>query len=476
MSSVSAAPVVPISLLRSGVPAWIAAVVACLCSFMVVMDGAIVNVALPAIRADLGMSAIGQQWVVDAYLLSLGGFMLLAARASDVYGRRTILQAGLVTFTLASLVGGFATSGLMLLAARAVQGLGASALATSTLAVIISVYPKGAGRERAISFWAASGAIAAAFGVIIGGVLVSVLSWRWVMFVNAPIGALLSLVVATCLAPQPHGEDRLKLDMPGAISITLAIGSFIYGITQSVALGWGSPVVLGALGIAAGLLALFVGIESRTEQPLIRLSVFRHRNIPVGIVMVMGLGASLTASMFFISLVLQQIAGYSPMDTGLAILPMALLLAITSISSRYLRDAGFDRLPFFGGLMAAAGLVWLAWVPAAPVYVADILWPSLLVGGGLGLMIMTATHAVLAGIPHAQSGLAAGLQNTARQLGGAVGIAALVTLAHSVSVAESGTGSETFGQLAGYHAAFIATGAISAVSALASLLLRHDPS
>jgi predicted MFS family arabinose efflux permease len=234
-------------------------------------------------------------------------------------------------------------------------------------------------------------------------------------------------------------------------------------------------VVLGALGIAAGLLALFVGIENRTDQPLIRLSVFRHRNIPVGVVMVMALGASLTASMFFISLVLQQIAGYSPMDTGLAMLPMALLLAITAISSRYLRDAGFDRLPFFGGLMAAAGLVWLAWVPAAPVYVADILWPSFLVGGGLGLMIMTATHAVLAGIPHAESGLAAGLQNTARQLGGAVGIAGLVTLAHTVSIAHSGGGSDVLGQLAGYHAAFMATGAISAVSALASLLLRHDP-
>ncbi len=475
MSSVSAAPVVPFSLLRGGIPAWIAAVVACLCSFMVVMDGAIVNVALPAMRADLGMSSIGQQWIVDAYLLSLGGFMLMAARASDIYGRRAILQSGLIIFTLASLVGGFANDGVTLLAARAVQGFGASALATSTLAVIISVYPKGAGRERAISLWAASGAIAAAFGVIIGGILVSALSWRWVMFVNVPVGVLLSLIVATCLAPQPRGDERLKLDIPGAISITVAIASFIFGITQSVSQGWTAPVVVYALGVAVVLLALFVLIESRTKQPLIRLNIFRHRNIPVGVVMVMGLGASLTASMFFISLVLQQIVGYNPLDTGLAMLPMALLLAVTSIASRYLRDAGFDRLPFFGGLIATAGLLWLSWVPAAPNYLIQILGPSLLVGGGLGLMIMTATHAVLAGIPHAESGLAAGLQNTARQLGGAIGIAALVTLAHAISESHGGENAQAIGQLAGYHVAFIAAAAISAVSGFASLLLRHDP-
>jgi EmrB/QacA subfamily drug resistance transporter len=474
MASVST-PVSSPSLLRQGIPAWIAAVVACLCSFMVVMDGAIVNVALPAMRADLSLSTIGQQWVVDAYLLALGGFMLLAARASDIYGRRAILQSGLIIFTLASLVGGLASDGMTLLAARAVQGLGASALATSTLAVIISVYPKGVARERAISFWAASGAIAAAFGVIIGGVLVSTLNWRWVMFVNVPVGAILSLIVATCLAPQPHGDERLKLDIPGAVSITVAIASFIFGITQSVSQGWAAPVVLYALAVAAALLILFVLIESRTKQPLIRLNIFRHRNIPVGVVMVMGLGASLTASMFFISLVLQQIAGYSPMDTGLAMLPMALLLAVTSIASRYLRDAGFDRLPFFGGLIAAAGLVWLAWVPVAPDYLAQVLGPSLLVGGGLGLMIMTATHAVLAGIPQAESGLAAGLQNTARQLGGAVGIAALVTLAHTVSASQGGDSLQAVSQLAGYHAAFVATAAISTVSAVASLLLRHDP-
>lgn len=442
---------------------------------MVVMDGAIVNVALPAIRVDLGMSAIGQQWVVDAYLLALGGFMLLAARASDIYGRRTILQYGLVIFTLASLVGGFASNEMILLVARAAQGFGASALATSTLAIIISVYPLGARRERAISFWAASGAVAAAFGVIIGGVLVSTLNWRWVMFVNVPIGVLLSLIVAACLAPQPRGDERLKLDIPGALSITVAIGSFIFGITQSVSQGWTAPVVHYAIGIAVALLIVFVLVESRAQQPLIRLTIFRHRNILVGIIMVMGLGAVLTASMFFISLLLQQIAGYSPMDTGLAMLPMALLLAVASIASRYLRELGFDRLPFFGGLMAATGLIWLAWAPAAPNYLTQILGPSLLVGGGLGLMIMTATHAVLAGIPQAEAGLAAGLQNTARQLGGAVGIATLVTLAHAISASSGAETMQIADQLAGYHAAFVTTAAISAVSAFASLLLRHNP-
>lgn len=232
MSISPAAAAAPSPLLHSGHPPWIAVAVACLSSFMVVMDGAIVNVALPAMQADLGLSAVELQWVVDAYLLALGGFMLLAARAGDLYGRRTTLQSGLILFTLASLAGGFAESGPLLLAARAVQGLGASALATSTLAVIVAVHPDGAGRERAISLWAASSALAAAFGVTIGGLLTAFFGWRWVMFVNVPIGLLLSLIVATSLKPRASAAQPPRLDIFGAVTITLCLGAFILGITQ----------------------------------------------------------------------------------------------------------------------------------------------------------------------------------------------------------------------------------------------------
>jgi EmrB/QacA subfamily drug resistance transporter len=474
MSVSSAALAAPSPLLHPGCPRWVAVAVACLSSFMVVMDGAIVNVALPAMQADLGLSAVELQWVVDAYLLTLGGFMLLTARAGDLYGRKAILQSGLVLFTLASLAGGFAASGPALLAARAFQGLGASALATSTLAVIVAVHPNGSGRETAISLWAASSALAAAFGVTIGGVLTAFADWRWVMFVNAPVGALLSLIVAASLKPPAPAAQRPTLDLVGALAITLCLGSFILGVTQSVHWGWESPLVRGALGGALALLVLFVAVEARVEQPLVRLGIFRLRNILFGNALVMGLGAALTTSMFLLSVVLQRIAGYGALDAGLAMLPMSLSLAVAAIASRPLRDAGFNRLPFVGGLVGAVGMAWLSRIPAAPDYAADLLGPTLLVGGGLGLMIMTATQAALAGVPGKDVGLASGLLNTARQLGGAVGVAALATLAQAVARDAAGEGSVT-AALAGYHAAFLATAAVCVTAALASLFLRRSP-
>ncbi len=464
--------IAPPSILAPGVSPWVASVIACLCSFMVVVDAAIVNIALPAMRDDLGLSSVGQQWVIDAYLLALGGCMLLAARASDLYGRRRILLAGLVLFTAASLVGGFATDGAMLIAARTVQGFGASSLATSTLAVIVMAYPDGPGRERAISLWAACAAIAAAAGVTIGGVVTAFAGWRWVMFVNVPVGCLLLAMVATGLATQPQRGKRARLDVAGAMTIVLAMTTLIYGVTQAAESGWTSGLVRGCLATSLGLILLFCLIEHRSENPLIPLGLFRLRNISVGIVLVLGLGATLTSSMYFLSLILQQLGGYGPFETGLSLLPMALTLAATAMVSRRLREAGFTRLPFLGGLLAAIGLFWLGWLPAHPNFMTQLLGPSLLVGGGLGLMIMSATQAVLAGVPAADSSLAAGLQNTARQLGGAIGVAGLVTVSNHVADRAVRAGAETaLAHLSGYQAAFWVAGAVSAVAALASLAL-----
>ncbi|SEK64906.1 MFS transporter [Paenibacillus sp. OK003] len=463
------------SLLRPGVPTWIASTVACVCAFMVVMDSSIVNVALSSMSADLGLSATDQQWVVDIYLLVLGGFMLLASRASDIYGRKVILQTALVLFSSASLLGGLATNGAVLLTARAIQGFGGAALATSTLAVIVAAYPKGEKQKRAISLWAASSSLASAFGVIIGGMLTSFASWRWVMFVNVPIGIALSIIIAFSLRQKSNDRKPDKLDLPGAAAITLSVAAFIYGITQTVDQGWTSPIVLEALGASLVLMAIFVWIELRSKQPLIRLHIFLHRNVPLGMIMVLGLGATLTANMYFLSLTLQKIEGYTPFETGLALLPMAITLAVAAILSRRLEDAGFHKLPFFGGILAAAGFVWLNELPIHPNYVNQLLLPSLLIGGGLGLMLMTATHAVLAGIPSQDSGIAAGLQNTARQLGGALGIAVLVTVAHIAAGGQTNeSGISAASQLAGYHAAFLACGVISGLSAFASLFLQRN--
>jgi len=474
--SISSVAAMPPPLLRTGVSTWVATFIACMCAFMVVVDGAIVNVALPAMRDDLGLSPVQLQWVVDIYLLLLGGFMLLAARASDIHGRRRLLLLGLSLFTGASLVGGFATSGTMLLASRAVQGLGASVLATSPLALIVAAHPKGAGQERAIGMWAACAAMGSAFGVVIGGVLTSLADWRWVMFVNIPVGLVLAAVVAGALRPQHRDDTRAKLDFPGAATITLSLAAFLYAISQSVHAGWTSTAVLSALATALIMFVAFIAIERRSTHPLIDVDIFRLRNVRIGMVMVLGLGAVLTVSMFLLSQALQRIDGRSPLDTGLALLPMALALAIASIASRYLRDAGVEKLPFIGSLMSAAGLIWLNWLPVHPSQVSEFLLPTLLVGAGSGLVMMSATQAVLAGVPRKDAGLAAGLQNTARQLGGAVGIAVLGAVAHSVMAAQVADGqAPQMAELAGYHLAFLVAGIVSLVSALASLMLQQTP-
>jgi MFS family permease len=343
MSSTS--PTSPPSLLRDGVSTSIATIVACLCAFMVVMDGAIINVSLPAMQEALALSPVGLQWVVDIYLLLLGGFMLLAARVGDIYGRRAVLLWGLAFFTGASFAGGFATNGPMLLVSRAVQGFGASALATSPLAVIMAGHPKGTGRERAIGLWAACAAMGSAFGVVIGGVLTSLMGWRWVMSVNVPVGLILMAIVAACLNPRGERHARPKLDVPGAVTITLALGAFMFAISQSIHDGWDSFSVLTAFDVAAVALLAFIVAELRAPEPLIPFSIFRVRNIPIGMVMIAGLGAVLAASTFFLSQALQRVDGRSALDTGLALLPLALALAVAAMACRRLRDAGVRQLP-----------------------------------------------------------------------------------------------------------------------------------
>ncbi|MEJ2795033.1 MFS transporter [Iodobacter sp. LRB] len=444
------------SLLYPHMPQWVALLIACVSSFMVVMDGSIVNVALPSMQADLQLSPTQLQWVVDAYLLMLGGFMLLAARASDLFGRKLILQSGLLIFTLASLAGGLADSAISLLVARAVQGFGASALATSTLAVIVSAYPSGPAKARAISLWAASSAVASAMGVVIGGVLISQLSWRWVMFVNVPIGIVLIIAVAASLAPSK--AQAVRLDLAGAVSITLGMGALMLGITQISSAGWATAQI--TLAVSALLLLGFILIEAKTSQPLIRLDIFKLANVRTGNLVVMGLGAALTSASFFISLILQGVLGYSPLQTGLAMLPMGITLAIAAIISRPMMDSGIRKLPLYGGLLSAAGLCWLSQITLHADFYTAILPPTLLIGLGLGLMLMTATHTALASIPNKDAGLASGLFNTARQLGAALGIALLSTLAH----AQQG--------LAGYQNALLACALISALAAIASLQLK----
>ncbi|MER7468913.1 MFS transporter [Streptomyces sp. NPDC097981] len=459
-------------LLRPGLPVAAAVAIACTASFMVVTDGAIVNVALPAMSADLGLGSAAARWVVDAYLLVLGGFTLLAARAGDLFGRRSTLQAGLVLFTAASALGGLAGSGQALIAARAAQGLGASALATSTLGVVLAATAdRPELRRRAMSAWAASGSSAAALGVLLGGVLTEHAGWRWVMYVNVPLGVALLIAVHLCLRPADVRGSLGRLDLPGAFASTTGVGLLLFGVTRGGESGWRSPTTLVALAAAALLLTAFVRIEARSANPLVRLPVFRLPGVRAGNLVVLLLGSSLTASLFLVSQLLQQVLGYSAQQAGLAMLPMGVCLAAAALVSRRLLDAGARRLPLYGGTVAAAGLLWLAVLPTDARYAADLLGPLLLIGSGLGLMLMSATTAATAAVPPAEAGLASGLLNTSRQLGGALGLAVLGAIAQSVTGTSDGTASGAAALLHGSHAALLAAAALSLLGALTSLLL-----
>jgi EmrB/QacA subfamily drug resistance transporter len=447
---------------------------ACTAMFMVVLDTAIVNVALPSMRASLGLSASAQQWVVDIYLLTFGGLLLLAARAADLLGRRALFLGGLAVFTVASLVGGLATDGTMLLIARAVQGVGAAALAPSSLSLITASHHDPHQRTRALAIWGAAASASAAAGVVLGGVLTEALSWRWVRWVNVPIGAVLLLAAAAWLLPAAPG-GRVRLDLPGAVTSTLGLGGVIFGISRAAEDGWGSATVLVSLLAGVAFLAVFVAVERRSTAPLVRLGIFREGHVLVADLVMLGLGATLTASLYFLSLYLQQLLGYTALRAGLAMLPMSVLLGAGAILSRRLMSHGVRDLPAYGAVIAAAGLLWLTRLPGHPAYASHVLGPTLLLGLGASLMVLPLTVAATAGLPHHEAGMASGLTNVARQVGGALGLAVLVTIAdtardHRIS---AGVPAAT---LHGFHVALLVTAALILACGAGALALRRPAS
>ena len=459
--------------LRDGASLHAVVALACTCAFMAVMDTSIVNVALPSIREALQLSSGGQQWVIDAYLLTLGGFVLLGARVSDLFGRRRVLGGGIIVFVLASLVGGLAGSGPMLIAARAAQGVGGSVLAPSGLALIIATHPEGELRAKAMSLYAASAAVAVAAGVLIGGVLTQELSWRWVMFVNVPIGVGLSVAVRRLLVPNMPGARRGHLDGAGAVMVTIGIGALIEGLSEAQRSGWGATLTLLALGLAIVLLSGFIVIETRVSDPLVRLAVFRLPGVAAGNLIIACVGTVLTASTFFISLVLQSDLGFDALGAGLRLVPLAVVSGVVSlVSPRAVRHFGPRPVLLVGLCVAAAGYLWLGLIGGHPTYLADLFGPLVVIGVGLGLTIMPSTRAAAAAVPPQETGLAAGLFNVSRQIGAAVGIAALVTLAVARTHAKLHVGvSVATAQLRGDATALLACAGICLLAGLISLLL-----
>ena len=476
MTDVSSPAGAPPPVLRPHLPLGVVVAIACAATFMVILDTTIVNVALPAMRDDLHLSTGSQQWVVDAYLLTFGGLLLLAARAGDLFGRRAVFQAGLVVFTLGSLVGGLAENGTMLLVARAVQGVGAAALAPSSLSLILASQHEPRQRDRAMALWGVTAVSSGAIGVVLGGLLTEVLSWRWVLFVNVPIGVVLSVAVALCLLPARPVDGRGRLDLPGTVTVTAGLALLIYGISRATEIGWGSAGVIGSLIAAGFLLAGFVAIEATSAQPLVRLDIFRLPNLRIANLLALGLGTCMTGPLFFLSLYLQQLLGYSALRAGLALLPMAIAMAVGTIAGRLLLGAGVKHIPVQGGVIGAVALLWLTQIPAHPAYLTHLLGPTLILGAGISVMLLPMTVAATAGVPHQDAGLASGLINVSRQIGGAVGLAVLVSVAGSAASGASGRQSTAVAAtLHGYHVAFLVMAGISLLTAAGAAFLRLEP-
>jgi EmrB/QacA subfamily drug resistance transporter len=401
--------------------------------FVIVIDASIVNVALPSIGAHLHFARADLSWVVNAYTLTFGGFLLLGGRMADLLGRRRMFMLGLVLFSVASFAGGIAQSEGWLIAARAIQGLGAAIVSPAALSIITTTFAEGAERNRALGIWGAVAGAGGAAGVLLGGILTSGLSWRWVLFVNVPIG-----IAAAVLAPrtlvESHSEgDARTFDLPGAVTVTAGLALLVYAVVEAVNSGWGSTTTLLRLAGAALLLIAFLVIELRQRHPLMPFSIFRLRTLRGANIVGLLIGMSLFSMFFFISLYLQNVLHDSPIKAGISYLPLAVGIILSAgAASQLVTRVGFKAPLIAGLLLIAGGLLWFSQVPAhGGSFAADVLGPSLLAAVGLGFAFVPVTIAAVTGTEPHEAGLASGLINTSQQVGGALGLAILATIANS---------------------------------------------
>ncbi|MFF2165233.1 DHA2 family efflux MFS transporter permease subunit [Streptomyces sp. NPDC058175] len=444
------APVDTTTARKAAPPTWLVVAAACAGQFLVVLDVSVVNVALPSMRADLGLSATGLQWVVNAYSIAFAGFMLLGGRAGDLFGRKRMFLVGLGLFTLASLAGGLAQEGWQLLAARAVQGLGAAVLAPSTLTILTSAVPEGAARARAIATWTAVGAGGGAAGGLVGGVLTEGLDWRWVLLINVPLGALVFTAAARWIQESKAGGER-RLDLPGAVLVTAGTATLAYGVVQTEAEGWGAAATLIPLGVALALIVTFLAVEARTRLPLMPLGLFRVRAVAAANAAMFVCGMGSFAMWFFMTLYAQNVLGYTPIEAGLALVPSSLaVVAGSKIAPRLMRRAGARAVAVSGVLVTTAGFTWQSTMSSHGGYVTAIMLPGMVMMAGAGLAMTPVASLATSGAAPGDAGLVSGLVNTSRTLGGSLGLAILSTVAAGRS--GGGTGAEDLTD--GYAAAF----------------------
>jgi EmrB/QacA subfamily drug resistance transporter len=400
--------------------------------FVIVLDASIVNVALPSIGKALNFQQDNLSWVVNAYTLFFGGFLLLGGRLADLLGRRRLFVAGLLLFAIASLAGGLAQSELWLIIARAVQGLGAAMVSPAALSIVTTTFREGAERNTALGVWGAVAGSGGAAGVLLGGMLTEWAGWEWVLFVNVPIG-----VAAALLAPRLLGESRdvehmRHFDVAGAVTVTAGLAIGVYALVDANNAGWTSTQTLALGAVSLALLGAFGLVERRSPYPLVPFSIFRLRTLRGSNVVGLLIGMSLFSMFFFISLYLQQVLHYSALKTGLAYLPLALCIIFSAgLASQLVTRVGFKPTLIAGLLLVAAGLLWFAQVSPGGTYLGDVLFPSILAALGLGLAFVPVTIGAVTGTKPDEAGLASGLINTAQQVGGALGLAVLSSIANS---------------------------------------------
>jgi EmrB/QacA subfamily drug resistance transporter len=447
---------------------WVVLVLICLAQFMVVLDATIVNVALPSIQNDLHLSEGNLQWIVNAYTLVFGGFLLLGGRAGDLLGRKRLFLIGLVIFTGASLLDGLASSEGMLIGARALQGLGAALISPAALSIISTTFAEGAERAKALGVWAAIAIGGSAVGLVLGGLLTQYFSWPWIFFVNVPVG-IVGFVLSLRLIPESRDTHAHRsYDIAGAVTVTGGLMALVYAIVGAQQAGWGSAKTLGFFLAAALLLAAFVVIESRSAAPLVRLSIFRIRSLLTANVAMFLAMSGMFAMFFFNTLYIQRVLGYGPLKAGLAFLPFSLGIMISAgIASQFAPRIGVRPVAAAGMLLSAGGLLLLTQLPVHGSYLTNVLPSIALSSLGMGAVFMPLTLIATTGLEDADQGLASGLFNTSQQVGGALGLAVLSTLATSKSSSAGGT--QLHALVVGFHWAF-AAGAAVMVAALAVMV------
>jgi EmrB/QacA subfamily drug resistance transporter len=458
---------------------WLVLVLVCMAQFMVVLDATVVNVALPSIQKDLDISDADLQWIVNAYTLTFGGFLLLGGRAGDLLGRKRVFLVGLVIFTVASLLNGLAPSSEFLIVFRGLQGLGAALISPAALSIITTTFEEGPERAKAMSVWAAIAVGGAAVGLLLGGILTDLLSWPWIFFVNVPVGIG---VFAAAQRRVPESRDpraHKAYDVAGAVTVTAGLLILVYAIVKAQEKGWGSLHTIGVGGLAIALLAAFAAIERRSAEPLVPLGVFRIPTIRAANLAMFFVASGLFAMFYFNTLYMQRVLDYSPLQAGLASLPFTLGIMVgAALAQQLVPRLGAREVPLVGIVIGVTGLLLFLRLQPGGSYVTDLLPAIVVVSVGMGLTFVPVTLIATSGIGQDEAGLASGIFNTSQQIGGALGLAVLATLAASET---SGTladlghaprgGDRAQALVNGFHVAFFAGAVVTATAGILLLLL-----